>query len=306
MRTLPYGFPLLDLIHDLTFTQAQLEANPLTGSFAKAFGDLSAEVKKAVVRQLDLVAALAVTEAKKVQADSVLNRLVDQTRSALMNLSDNNRDTPLYKHLFGDQRPSTIKRPILGPQLDLMRSWVSPLSAATQPELTALAPRIAAAIKAADDTIAAGRTAEQQLADFLEVGDCKALIDKANALRKATYGKLAELVHDKPDAHLPADFADQFFLQGSRWSAPEREELLARLDRNDRESSRLRQQLKELDEQHELSRRKERDAQAEALRTELAAAARRRAEEQAREAALKEQLDRLGSPSSPPPGPAPA
>mgnify|MGYP006888939251 CR=1 FL=1 len=138
-----------------------------------------------------------------------------------MTLSGNNRDTPLYKRLFSDQRPSTIKRPILGAQLELMRDWVSPLSAAIQPALTALAPLLTAAIKAADDAIAAGRTADQQLTDFLEVGDCKALLDKANALRKATYGKLAELVHDKPEAHLPADFADQFFLQESRWSAPD-------------------------------------------------------------------------------------
>lgn len=40
MRTLPYGFPLLDLTNDLTFTHAQLEANPLTLSFAKPFADL--------------------------------------------------------------------------------------------------------------------------------------------------------------------------------------------------------------------------------------------------------------------------
>lgn len=301
MRTLPYGFPLLDLIHDLTFTQAQLEANPLTISFAKAFSDLSTEVKKAVARQFELVAGQAVTEAKKVQADSVLNRLVDQTRSALMTLSGNNRDTPLYKRLFGDQRPSTIKRPVLGAQLELMRDWVSPLSTATQPELTALAPLLTAAIKVADDAIAAGRTADQLLTDFLEVGDCKALLDKANALRKATYGKLAELVHDKPDAHLPADFAAQFFLQESRWSAPDREELLSRVARNDKQNARLRQQLKELDDQHELSRKNERDAQAEALRADLAAATKRRVDEQAREAAIKARLDQLTSPSSPGP-----
>lgn len=303
MRTLPYGFPLPDLIHDLAFANAQLEANSLTVSFAKPFADLATEVKKAVVRQLDLVAAQAVTDAKKVQADVALNRLVDQTRSTLMTLSDGNRDTPLFKRLFGDQPPSRIKRPLLGEQLERQRAWVSPLQAATEPSLSALAPLLTTAIKAADDAIAAGRAADQQLTDFLEVGDCKALVDKANALRKATHGKLAELVHSKPEAHLPADFADQFFLQESRWSAPGREELLARIARNDKQNERMRQQLKELEEQEALAEKNERAAQAAAVRAELAAATSRRAEEQAREAALKAQLDRL---TSPPQGPASA
>lgn len=304
MRTLQYGFPLLDLIQDLSFTHAQLEANPLTAAYAKAFADHAAEVKKAVGRQLDLVATLAVTDAKKVQVDSVLNGLVDQTRAALLTLSGNDRNTPLYRRLFGDQSPSTIKRPILGTQLELMRDWVNPLSTAPQPELTALVPLLTVTIKDADNAIAAGRTAEQALADFTEIGDCKSLIDKANALRKATYGKLAELVHDKPAAHLPADFADQFFLRESRWSAPDREELLARIARNDKQGARLRQQLQEFDDELELSRKSEREAQANALRTELAATIQRRAEEQAREAALQAQLTQLTGPSAPSPSPA--
>ncbi|MFO0574034.1 MAG: hypothetical protein U1A78_08555 [Polyangia bacterium] len=305
MRTLPYGFPLLDLIHELTFTSAQLEAHALSVSFAKPFADLTTEVHRAVARQFELVAAQARTEAKKVQADGVLNRLVDQSRAALLTLSDNNRDTPLYKRLFGDQRPSTIKRPVLGEQLERMRGWVAPLQTATQPELTALAPLLTTAIKAADDAVTAGRTAEQQLTDFLEIGDCKALVDRANALRKATFGKLAELVHSKPEAHLPADFAEPFFLQESRWSAPGRDELLARIARNDRQNERMRQQIKELEEQAAIAEKNERAAQADAVRAELAAATKRRAEEQAREAALKDQLDQLVSPS-PAPGPAPA
>ena len=65
-----------------------------------------------------------------------------------LNWTDNtiNRfERMLYKRLFGDQTPSTIKRPVLGAQLELMRDWVSPLSAAPQPELTALGPLLTAA-----------------------------------------------------------------------------------------------------------------------------------------------------------------
>lgn len=65
----------------------------------------------------------------------------------------------------------------------------------------------------------------------------------------------------------------------------------------------MRQQLKELEEQEALAEKNERAAQAAAVRAELAAATSRRAEEQAREAALKAQLDRL---TSPPQGPASA
>ena len=300
MRTISYGFPLIDLVHELTFTHAQLDANPLTVPLTKPFADLAADAKKAVLRQLDLVAAYAVSEARKVQADSVLNDLVDKTRATLLGLTKNSRDTPLYKRLFGDQAASSIKRPILGRQLELMRDWLGPLSTATPPELVALATPLAAAIKVADDAVATGRSAEQQLTDFLEVGDCKALVDKVNALRKGTHGKLAELVHDRPEAHLPADFAEQFFVRESRWTAPDRETLVSRIARSDKQSAQLRQLLKEYDEQRARDDQSEREAQADALRTKLAAAAKRRADEQAREAAIQAQLDRITSPSAPP------
>ena len=303
MRTLSYGFPLIDLALELTFSQAQLEANTLTASFAKGFSDLSDEVQDASGRAFELARTQALATAKAVQADGALDQLVDRTRSVLLTLSGNSRDTPLYQHLFQNRRPSDVKRLALKKQIERMRAWVSPLASAARPELAALAPVLTAALQAADDAVTAGRTAAQRLTDFTEVGECKTLVDKANALRKATHGKLAELVHKQPEASLPVSFADQFFLQESRWSAPDRDEVAARLARSEQQCARLRQQLKEIDEQRELARKNERDAEAAAVRAELAEAARRRAEVQAREAALKARLDQLtdGPPSTPPP-----
>jgi len=41
------------------------------------------------------------------------------------------------------------------------------------------------------------------------------LIDGINGLRKALYGKLSELPHARPELHLPASFAEQFFRRES-------------------------------------------------------------------------------------------
>src|SRR6185369_11725416 len=83
----------------------------------------------------------------------------------------------------------------------------------------------------ADKAVIDLATAQQALKDFREVGARKALFDHANAVRKATYGALGQIAHSHPEAKLPSDFADRFFLHDSRprKKAPTLEELKERL-----------------------------------------------------------------------------
>ena len=303
MRTLPYGFPLLDLVHELSFSTAQLNAHPLGAPYLKDFEDLLAENHKALQRQLELIAAQAIAEAKVVRADDVLNQHLDVVNLNLLSLTDRNRAAPLYQRFFGNQRPSEAKRPILGAQLELMRDWVPTLLATGNPELKALAAPIDAAVKAADASVAALRVAEQQLADFSEIGDCKELIDKVNGTRKATHGKLAEAMHKNAGENLPVDFADQFFIREPRWNAPNRQELTVRIAKTEQQLVRLKQQLAEQDERQAQAERAQRAAEAELLRAQVAASERRVADERARAAALKSKLEQLAP--SVPPQPAP-
>jgi hypothetical protein len=63
----------------------------------------------------------------------------------------------------------------------------------------------------ADQRIAQLAVAEQALKAFKEIGGRKQLVDRANALRAATYGTLTQMIDAQPDANLPADFADRVF-----------------------------------------------------------------------------------------------
>ena len=297
MRTLPYGFPLLDLVHELSFSTAQLKAHPLGAPSVKEFEDLLAATQKTLLRQIELVAAQASAEAKVVRADDALNQLLDLVNLTLLNVTDRNRDAPLYQRFFGGQRPSEAKRPILGAQLELMRDWVPTLQAATSPELKALATPLDSAIQSADAAVGALRTAEQQMTDFSEIGECKELIDKSNGTRKATRGKLAEAVHKNPAANLPTDFAEQFFLREVRLGTPNRPELLSRIARQEQQLTRLKQQLAELDERRVQAEKVEREAQAAALRGQVAAIDKRVEDERARAAALRSKLDQLTPPA---------
>lgn len=299
MRTLPFGFSLFDLVHENAFTAAQTKAHPLTGGLSKEFDDLLAETTKTITRHVELTVAQAVAEAKVMRADEKLNGLVDELSLALREVTDNQRRSPLYQRFFGESRPSEVKRPILGPQLELMRDWLPTLKASPVPGLKALATPLEAAIKEADMAVEAQRKAERELADFAEIGECKALIDQVNAARKSTYGKLAELVHKKPEANLPSDFAEQFFLREARWSAPTAAELERGIARTEQLLTRLKQQKQDLKERQDLLLKRQREAEAEAVRTDLAASQKRAAEEQARAAALSARLGELSPPAPP-------
>lgn len=301
MRTLPYGLPLLDLVHELSFTAAQLGAHPLGSGSIKDFEALLSSTHKALARQLELTSALAIAEAKVARADDVLNALLEAVNLTLMQLVARDRSAPLYRRFFGTQRPSEAKRPILGSQLDLMRGWLPVLQAAPQPELKALATPLDAALKAADAALAALSKAEGEHTDFHEIGEVKALLDASNAARKGTHGKLAEAVHKDPAANLPADFADGFFLRDTRWTAPTIKELRTRISRSEALLVRHKAQLAEAEERERLTARHESEAQAAALREEVAAIESRLAEDRARAAALREKLQRLApSPPAPP------
>lgn len=300
MRTLPYGLPLLDLVHELTFTTAQLGAHPLGVGLTKDFDVLLVATKKAVAQQLELTSALAIAEAKVVRADDVLNALLESIHLILMQLVGRDRDAPLYRRFFGTQRPSEAKRPILGAQLDLMRGWLPIVQAAPQAELKAQAAPLEAALKAADDALSAMAKAEGEQESFHEIGEVKALIDASNAARKGAHGTLSQAVHKDPAANLPGDFAEGFFLRDTRWTAPTVKELQARVRRSETLLARHKTQLAEAEEHQALVARHENEAQASALREEVAAIESRMAEERTRANALRDKLQRLATPVPPP------
>src|SRR6185436_3695917 len=66
---------------------------------------------------------------------------------------------------------------------------------------------------AAVQTLATAQTANRV---FRATGERRAFIDQLNALRKLTYGKIAEMPHKHPEENLPGSFAERFFKRVSR------------------------------------------------------------------------------------------
>jgi hypothetical protein len=78
-----------------------------------------------------------------------------------------------------------------------MRGWVPELKKSDAPALSALGAEVDAAVTAADEAVTARTLLEAQIAFFREADSRKKLFDKANALRKQSYGELAGMPHEK-------------------------------------------------------------------------------------------------------------
>jgi hypothetical protein len=198
-------------LDEACFSQARVEANPLALLYATDFNTFFAEWQKCNEQEIKLRTAMVRKNALIVACDDELDALVDAVNQAVLLEVKSDRSAALYQRYFGDQTASQLKRPILSGQLEAMRGWIPSLNATASAALMALGTRLDQAVAAADAAVASRLVAEQENRDFRALGARKALIDGLNALRKALYGKLSELPHARPELHLPASFAEQFF-----------------------------------------------------------------------------------------------
>ena len=106
------------------------------------------------------------------------------------------------KDLFGDETPSEFSIPLLGTQLTGMRHWPGYLKSCLGPNLQTLAPKVEAALKAADDSEVALTKAEAELANFRSLTQAPQ-IKKINGLFQQLLGearKQAQLLGDPNEA----------------------------------------------------------------------------------------------------------
>jgi len=206
-----------------TTTLTRLLANPLTQQLAPPFQLLQDRLMD-VQRQETLLWIDILKGTTRVSvADDVLDDFVDVLSNSLLAETGNDRDAAFYKLYFGKKRPSDLKRSVLGGQLETMRGWISSLQQHPSPAIQALGQRLAQDVQQADDAEKALEEARQRNREFRAVGERKALIDAANALRKSTYGALAELPHKHPEKNLSNTFAEHFFKRAPRKKASEEE-----------------------------------------------------------------------------------
>jgi hypothetical protein len=241
---------LSTVLEHSTYTLTRLEAHPLTRALAPPFVAFQQSWAKTDAQELEHRLAILRAIALVAAADDDLDIFVDKTSNVILSLTGNDRDAALYKQYFGERRPSELKRPVLGAQLDTMRAWVPSLKASSHKQLAQIGVDLEPKIAAADMAKTRLTTAQHESRVFRATGERRALIDHFNALRKDTYGKIAGMPHKHPDENLPGSFADRFFKSVSRANAKGVEELssvdiLAQIAEAETDLSALRDRLKE-------------------------------------------------------------
>jgi hypothetical protein len=286
-RVLPTDMAIFDLGEELFHTSALLRAFPFLATHAAQFEPFHPDWLALLQQEIDLARAVREAEARVISVDNDFDFLCMAISGTLLAENGNDRKTPVYLRYFGDAPPSKLKRPVLGPQVVVMRGWVSSLtSAEASPALQEYGRQLAARVVDADAATRALTEAEHRRADF-EILERKAFIDRLNGHRQVLYGQLAELPHRHPEWHLGNDFAHRFFLRDPgtrRTSIPELEETLRRLRARVRKHE---ARLAALLEHEEREARLRDEAELAAARDELTEIERQRAEAAERLAAAQ-------------------
>ncbi len=287
-RTIELDEPLDECEGELRHTEMTATAYTITAALALPFAPLRTNLHKQKTDEGTLTDNILLARALAWSADDDLNRLVDDTKNAVLSLSNGDYQAPLYKQLFTGQSPSDLKRPLLGSQLATMRTWIGPLGAAANADLSAIGIRLTAAITKADDAETKMALAQQAMDVFI-AGPRTACINDCNALRKLTYGKLGEITHG--NAEVPSDFADRFFMTNGGSRAPSIGELTLSVERLRAKLKRQEAHLDAMKEKAALQVKARQEAELAERKTRLDAAQKRAAEAAAEVSKLQAEME---------------
>lgn len=285
---------ILTLFEEYFFTRGRLRRHPLTKALAADFETFEPTLQATLLAELGLIGDRHESDAAVEFVDFDLDGLVDGIAAVSLIEAKNDRNAAPYSHYFGAQRPSDLRRPTLGAQLDTMRTWPSSLKLSSSDVLVGYGNKLEGKVAEADECENFQRAAHGKLSDFRALGGRKACIDELNARRKALYGKLGELQHQHPE--LGSGWADSFFRQGSGTDKPTLRELEKRLAAAEEEVFSLKKQRDDLVAQEEAAARSKADAER-ALRLAELEAAKKAAEEVA--ARIAELENALGDKNAP-------
>lgn len=201
-----------DVLEENVHTRTTLQADPLAASLSPPFDGLITEYKQVTSARIDLVVTLFQCTATAFQVDTQLNGVVDDLVRLLTQHVGPDRTAAEWVVFFQNVEPYSFKRPILGAQLDKMKTWPSALAMSTHAEIQALGAKLTPLLAAGDSAAAAIQAAEQARINFDNMGSWRQHIDKSNAARATAYGALLQIPHQNPTAKLPSDYAELFFL----------------------------------------------------------------------------------------------
>jgi hypothetical protein len=200
-----------DVLREHVHSFTTLAADALAVSFAPQFDALITDWNKVNAVHVQLITALAQAIANAIAIDSKLNQIVDDLVHALTKAVPDKSDPQWYVFFKGDDG-STVKRPILGDQLDRMAVWPSGLADSKHPEVNAIGVALLPLLPVAANAQGAVLLARQKLYEFKKTGAWSKHIESSNAVRASVYGDLLKIPFNNPAAKLPGDYAELFFL----------------------------------------------------------------------------------------------
>ncbi|MDC0742404.1 hypothetical protein [Polyangium mundeleinium] len=277
---------IFTLYEEFFHTRGRLLSHPLTASLVPELDAFRPKLDASLMEELALSGERFAANAAVEFVDDDLDRLTDAIAALSLIESKNDRGALPYAHYFGSQRPSELKRPILGGQLDTMRHWPPSLQAASSQQLQTIGAALADLVERADQKTTTQAAVSQKIADFRTIGSRKQLVDEFNALRKSLHGKLGEIQHKTPE--LGTGWADSFFRQGSSAERLTVKELDRRIAAAEVELLAMKKQRDEKVAQEEAVARARADAEKTQKKAELLAAKKAAAELAARVAELEE------------------
>lgn len=286
--TLGIRTSIATLYEQYFYTRGRLARHKLTRPLVVELDNLRPELDAARDLELKLLAAEYDVSAAVQFIDDDLDETVDKVSSAVLLDTRNDRSAPLYLRYFGALRPSELKRPVLGNQLDTMRLWPPSLKESQNPTLRQLGATLEKQIIEADAVIIEQNRVRQELADFRTVGARAKLVERFNAVRKDIYGRLGKLQHDNPQ--LGSGWAESFFQVGRESERVTLRALDERVAVAESQLAALRAQRDEMAAQMQGVEEARAAAERAAKQAELAAARRAAEELAARMAELESEL----------------
>ncbi|EYF03463.1 hypothetical protein [Chondromyces apiculatus] len=209
LKTLKARSAMLSLLPHPTFTLCQLRNHPLGAPHVAQFAAIKEQGRAVLAAELQHMEDMTETRAQVVAIDERLDAFAARLSKLLHSIGGESWKSALQGHYF--EKPlHALTRPVLGKQLVQMRKWQLSLATSAYPALVALAPELDVLLTEAHAAATAWQGAKQLNREFRDVGARRRWIDRLNGARKEVHGALARLPHEMP--HLPADFADRFFL----------------------------------------------------------------------------------------------
>lgn len=224
----------LDVLRDdLVYLHMRLCREARARDLAPRVASLLAGWRAVHDAQLTLWDAQTAAQVDVALADEALDLHVDSFAVDVLTAASGDRESPRFT-LYFPSSPSSLKRPVLGEELEQARRWVTQLGEESDAGLREHGERFAAEVKDADDALAARAAADAKNASFRTVGAYAVWVKGAIELREQVWVELDHRRANDAARALPKEWASRFFRP--RPTSPETEaERQARAAARDKE-----------------------------------------------------------------------